>query len=97
MPTLAGAEPVAFERPEVALIEVQRRPGSAWIDVTFRLLSGSSVWVVLEASADSGATWDVPVISVIGDVGHIQPGPEEPLHVAWDKDRNHRARFYEYL
>jgi hypothetical protein len=49
----------------------QRRDGSGLVDVTFHLFDGDTptLTVGLEASADGGATWDLVVATLSGDVG----------------------------
>ena len=61
---------------ELRDVHVRRRPASGWIDVYYSLSSEwtSPVWVVVSASSDGGESYDVPVRSVVGDVGRIDPG-----------------------
>jgi sulfatase modifying factor 1 len=67
---------------ELTRVEVSRRPGTLWLDIEFEWDSGEetgvgrrdSAWVVVEASADSGISWDQPVLTVAGDIGRISPG-----------------------
>ena len=47
----------------------------------------SALRVTLEASADGGATWDVPVATVDGDVGSdVRPGPGR--QIVWDAGKD---------
>ena len=59
-----------------------RRPGTQWVDISYGWppdrnpsAAGDSAWIAVEASWDGGSNWDVPVISVVGDVGHVAAGP----------------------
>ena len=51
----------------------ERRPGGDWIDVYYSLPAGlpSPLWLSVSASDDAGVSFDVPVFSVVGDVGRI--------------------------
>ena len=59
-----------------------RRPGTDWVDIIYEWGSGASNeptaldsgWIAVEASADGGVTWQLPVISVAGAVGHVTTG-----------------------
>ncbi|MDA0335039.1 MAG: formylglycine-generating enzyme family protein [bacterium] len=73
---------------ELADVRAVRRPGTPWVDVHYswgadllpQVSAPDSGWVVLEASADGGATWDLPVISVAGDAGRTAAGDG---HMVW--------------
>jgi sulfatase modifying factor 1 len=58
------------------------RPASGWIDLRYDwpAAAGDTAYVVLEASADGGRTWDLPVVSVVGDVGRRAAAPGR---IAW--------------
>jgi sulfatase modifying factor 1 len=62
----------------------QRTDGSKIVDIYFDLADadGNACIVSVEASADGGATWTVPVATTEGDVG---PGvwPGSGRHIAW--------------
>lgn len=83
-PTAGAAppEPVATlvpstsaERPATQLIDI-------WYDAGALQGAGAadSVWIALEASADGGANWDLPVFSVAGDLVRKGPGAG---HIVW--------------
>lgn len=67
---------------ELSNVAVVRRPGTLWVDITYpwppdslsRLAPGDSAWIAVEASGDGGDSYDLPVISVVGDVGHVAVG-----------------------
>jgi formylglycine-generating enzyme len=73
---------------ELTDVRAVRRPGTQWVDVYYEwhadmlplTAARDSVWIAVEASADGGATWDLPVISVAGDIGHVSAGGS---HIAW--------------
>lgn len=63
----------------------QRTDGSGLVDVTYDLqdLDSATVAVTLEASSDGGATWDLTVATVSGDVGAaVAPGAGKAI--VWD-------------
>jgi len=67
------------------LMVVQRRDGSGLVDISFDLLDPDSplVTVTVTASRDGGITWDLPVITVDGDVGAgVAAGPGKLI--VWD-------------
>ncbi len=63
----------------------QRRDGSGLVDVVYDLADPDSptVSITLEVSRDDGRTWDVPVVSVSGDVGSGVP-PGLGKTIVWD-------------
>jgi len=73
---------------ELADVRTVRRPGTHWVDIFYEWQAGVlhestalySAWITVEASADGGKTWGLPVISVAGQVGHVTPGASR---IAW--------------
>jgi len=71
--------------PRIAGVQAERRPGTGWIDIRYELRGapGASATVIVAASQDGGASYDVPVLSVSGDVGEgIAAGAAR--HILWD-------------
>ena len=70
--------------PKIADVQAVQRPGTLWIDITYDLegTGDGQVHVVVEASDDGGQTYDVPVLSTVGDVGLALPGPDRSI--LWD-------------
>lgn len=68
----------------IAHVQASRRPGTLWVDIAYELQGpqDQGAIVVLEASADSGRTYDVPVLSLTGDLGLVKPGPSKTI--LWD-------------
>jgi formylglycine-generating enzyme required for sulfatase activity len=69
---------------ELFEVRAERRPGSGWIDVSYvtaELLSPA--WVVVSASDDSGDSFNVPVRSVVGDVGRLDAGIAGARRLQW--------------
>lgn len=77
---LAVSAGAATELSDVAAVG---RPGTRWVEISYawplerlsRVAPGDSAWIAVEASRDGGESWDLPVISVAGDVGHVAVGP----------------------
>lgn len=71
-------------RPAITVVETARRPGTCWVDVAYDLTgpADQEQIVVLEASADGGRSYEVPVVHVQGDVGRVRPGRYKAL--LWD-------------
>ena len=82
---LAVSAGAATELSDVAAVG---RPGTRWVEISYawplerlsRVAPGDSAWIAVEASRDGGESWDLPVISVAGDVGHVAVGPG---HILW--------------
>ena len=75
---------VQLNRADLLEVRAERRPGSGWIDVSYitsQLLSPA--WVIVSASDDSGDSFDVPVRSVVGDVGRIGAGTAGARRLQW--------------
>jgi hypothetical protein len=76
----------AIQPPVVSAVGfTQRTDASGLVDITYDLADADSpaLTVTIEASSDGGATWNLPVISVTGDVGAgVAPG--SGLHAVWD-------------
>jgi formylglycine-generating enzyme required for sulfatase activity len=83
--TLLSREALLVVRPASAadVVAVQR-PGSKLIDVTYSIPGNPGpVLVMLQASADGGVSWNVPVRTVTGSVGAgVLPGTG--LKITWD-------------
>lgn len=77
--SLAVAADLPVARP--LAVTAARRPATTLVDVGFTVPGPDSAWVVFEASADGGRTWDVPVLSIAGDVGRVAPGAGRAV---WD-------------
>ncbi|MCP4546229.1 MAG: SUMF1/EgtB/PvdO family nonheme iron enzyme [bacterium] len=77
--------PVLATEPEVSNLAFSQRPdGSGFVDITFDLFDadGDPLFILLEVSGDGGLTWDLPCVTVSGDVGigvEATPG----RHIVW--------------
>ena len=77
---LAVSAEAATELSDVAAVG---RPGTRWVEISYawplerlsRIAPGDPAWIAVEASRAGGESWDLPVISVAGDVGHVAVGP----------------------
>ncbi len=89
---LVPPPPVAPMVSNVAVL--QRRDGSGLVDIYYDLLDpdSASVTVTMNASTDGGLTWDLPLMTVTGDVGPgVTPGLDRT--VVWDFARDHPGRY----
>jgi formylglycine-generating enzyme required for sulfatase activity len=65
----------------------QRADASRLVDIYYDLTHNApcTVWPVV--SGDGGATWNVPALTLTGNVGHnVAPGPDR--HIVWDAGRD---------
>ena len=71
-------------KPELKNVTAAQRPDSYLVDITYDLVApeGVQAIVTVEASADNGARYDVPSISLSGDFGLLKPG--EKKHIVWN-------------
>ena len=82
---LAGSA-MANSAPEVSNVRAsQRADDSKLVDITYNLYDADgdvcTVWVL--ASINGGATWTVPVFTLIGAAGsNVSPGSDK--HIVWD-------------
>ena len=67
--------------PVVSNVQVQQRPHSRLVDITFDLFEpdGDLVDIVLMASVDGGNTWPVRCDSLAGDVYRLESGPGKTI------------------
>lgn len=70
--------------PRVANLSVAQRPGAYFVDIRYDLIDPDSdeVRVGVQASADGGATYNVPVQLLHGDAGWVRPGAGK--HIVWN-------------
>jgi len=73
----------AFSSPVIGDFQVVSRAGGQFYDINYDISGGVLPYhVELEISGDVGATWDVPLTSLTGDVGNLTtPGSK---HIVWD-------------
>jgi formylglycine-generating enzyme required for sulfatase activity len=76
-----------------------QRPNTFLVNVGYDIISAttnSDVFVSVEASADNGATWNLPVKSVFGDIGMVRPGTGKKIvwdsYSDWPENRTTEAR-----
>jgi len=79
---------VAQTAPVVSNVRAsQRADASRMVDIYYDLSHDApcTVWPVI--SGDGGATWNVPALTLTGDVGHnVAPGTNK--HIVWDAGRD---------
>lgn len=84
--------------PEISGVTAQQRPGTKLVDITYNVTSETStVDVSLEVSADGGATFAVPVITVTGHVGNdVAIGATRTITwnagIDWDNQSSNQIR-----
>ena len=85
----AGAQ----EPPRIAHIQSERRPDSQWIDVAYDLQTAQNrtVIVAAEASADSGRSYQIPILHTVGALGAVLPGSKHAF--IWDAGADAPALF----
>lgn len=62
-----------------------QRPNTFLVNINYDIISSntnSDVFVSVEASDNNGASWDLPIKSVSGDIGMVRPGIGKKL--VWD-------------
>jgi len=81
----AGAEEPANSAPDVSNVRAaQQAECSNVVDIYCDLADadGDECYVFVKASTDGGATWDLPVERVTGDVTTLDPVTREPITIA---------------
>ncbi len=75
-------------RPKVSRVRVSQRADSKFVDIFYNLKDRDSpiVTVVIKMSSDNGRTWNVPVRSLEGDYGKVEPGDDH--HIIWDAGKD---------
>lgn len=89
--TLVDACPVLAGAPVVTNVQfAPRTDGSRLADIHYDLADDDSLQlaVAINVSADAGLTWDVPCMSLSGDVG-LNVAPGSGRHVVWDVGLDH--------
>ena len=63
-------------KPELKNVKAAQRPDSFYVDISYDLIApdGVQAVVIVEASADNGAKYDVPIAALTGDFGILKPG-----------------------
>ncbi|MCH7226658.1 RCC1 domain-containing protein [Haloferula sp. A504] len=86
--------------PVVRNVRASQDEGKRTVTVRYDLIDGDSetLEVTLEASADGGVTWDVPVVTVEGHVGDaVRPGANRSIvwnaGVDWPNQNTDQMRF----
>ena len=80
--------------PVITNLVAGQRLGTYLVDVTYDLIAPESpggVYLLAEASADNGATYNIPMNSVSGDVGLVPPGPGKKL--VWNAKADWQGHF----
>jgi formylglycine-generating enzyme required for sulfatase activity len=80
-------------------LTANQRANTFLVNVGYDIISAttnSDVFVSVEASADNGATWNLPVKSVFGDIGMVRPGTGKKIvwdsYSDWPENRTTEAR-----
>jgi formylglycine-generating enzyme required for sulfatase activity len=73
-----------FTPPQIQNIRVSQRPGTMFVDVLYNLVDPDStnIYIIAEFSANGGATYGLPISSLSGDIGPVQPGTNR--HLVWN-------------
>jgi formylglycine-generating enzyme required for sulfatase activity len=81
---MAGRAQPNLTPPQVQNLQVAQRPGTMFVDITYDLVDPDStnIYVIAEFSADGGATYGLPIFSLSGDIGPVQPGTGR--HIVWN-------------
>ena len=77
--SLAGAQPAL---PTITNLVSAQRVGTFFVDVTYDLIAPGSpggVYILPEVSTNNGAAYNLPMVSVSGDVGLVTPGTGKKL------------------
>ena len=63
-------------KPELKNVKAAQRPDSFYVDITYDLVApdGVQAVVIVEASADNGPKYDVPISTLTGDFGIVKTG-----------------------
>jgi hypothetical protein len=81
---MAGRAQPNLTPPQVQNLQVAQRPGTMFVDITYDLVDPDStnIYVLAEFSQDAGATYGLPIFSLSGDIGPVQPGTGR--HIVWN-------------
>ena len=90
--TITGAIAVhAASPPGLSNVRAVQRAGSKLMDIQFDLnpVGGGNVPVSILVSSNSGASWDVPARTFVGDYGaNISPGTDKTRRMAGGRGEN---------
>lgn len=81
---LAGLAQTNLTPPQVQNIRVAQRPGTMFVDILYNLVDPDStnIYMIAEFSDNGGMTYGLPIFSLSGDIGPVQPGTNR--HIMWN-------------